>query len=372
MRWVFVLVLVFPPAAYAAQPYCALPTPSPVAAALPPRPVALAGAPAGGWVATPAAPAAAVPSRPTALLPDAVASLPFVRHVASVGATLGDLGAAHGLHTVSARHGAQFMIFQLTPDGEAAVSGAMTEITPSQLMALAGEDVTRLKVEHGLRGFFVRSGQQFQVFYASPDDQRVIPGVMYDATGRDITRQQVAGIPGAIPTVQVGNTQPAATTSAATSASTPTVAALPLVQKAAAGTTGPATAPHLWMLIDPQCIYSVRAYQSLQPYVASGRLQLSVIPLSVLDYEDGGQSTKSALALLSKPADQLVGAWKAGDVSGQPSPEAPERLRANMAVAESIRLEGTPTFVWRKADGSEGRIDGMPSSVDALVSSIGS
>jgi thiol:disulfide interchange protein DsbG len=126
------------------------------------------------------------------------------------------------------------------------------------------------------------------------------------------------------------------------------------------------------MLIDPQCIYSVRALQMLQPYVASGRLQVLVIPLSVLDHEDQGQSTRSALALLSKPADQLVSAWRAGNTNEPAAPDAAERLRANMAIAQAIGLKGTPTFIWRKPDGTEGRTDGIPMSMDALVSSVGS
>ena len=126
------------------------------------------------------------------------------------------------------------------------------------------------------------------------------------------------------------------------------------------------------MLVDPQCIYSVRALQMLQPYVAARRLQVSVIPLSVLDHENQGQSTRSALALLSKPADELVSAWQTESVNGPPSPEAAERLRANMSIAQAIGLKGTPTFIWRKPDGAEGRMDGIPMSMDALVSSIGS
>jgi thiol:disulfide interchange protein DsbG len=125
------------------------------------------------------------------------------------------------------------------------------------------------------------------------------------------------------------------------------------------------------MLIDPQCIYSVRALQMLQPYVANGHLQVAVIPLSVLDHEDQGQSTRSALALLSKPADQLVSAWQAGNVNDAPSPGAADRLRANMAIAQAIGLKGTPTFIWQKPDGTEARIDGIPTSIDAMVSSAG-
>jgi hypothetical protein len=43
-----------------------------------------------------------------------------------------------------------------------------------------------------------------------------------------------------------------------------------------------------------------------------------------------------------------------------------------MAIAHAIELKGTPTFIWRKPDGAEGRIDGIPMSMDALVSSVGS
>jgi thiol:disulfide interchange protein DsbG len=299
-------------------------------------------------------------------VPDTLASIPFLQHVASAGAVVTDLGEAHGMRAVAARNGDQFMLFQVAPDGQAAVSGAIVELTPSQLETIAKGNITLLSVEHNLPGFFVRSGPQFQVFYVTPDRERLIPGVMWDAAGKDITRQQIVQIPGAVPTVVVG---------AETGQSRPTggsVAALALLQKAFFGTIGPASAPHLFMLVDPQCIYSIRALQMLQPYVAAGRLQVSVIPLSVLDPEDQGQSTRSALALLSRPADELVSAWRTGDINNPPSPEATDRLRTNTAIAQAVGLKGTPTFVWRKPDGAEGHIDGIPMSMDALVSSIGS
>src|SRR6516164_3293049 len=300
--------------------------------------------------------------------PDALASIPFVQHVSSAGALMTDLGEAHGIRAVAARSGDQFMLFQVTPDGQAAVSGAIVELTPTQLQTIANGNTTDLSVEHGLPGFFVRSGPQFQVFYMTPDKERLIPGVMWDAAGKNITRKQIADLPGAVPTVVVGSGDKIGRPGSATDL----VTALALLQKAFSGTIGPASAPHLFMLVDPQCIYSVRALQMLQPYVAAGRLQVSVIPLSVLDHEDQGQSTRSALVLLSKPTDDLVSAWQAGSVNDTPSPEATERLRANMAIAQAIGLKGTPTFIWRKPDGAEGRIDGIPMSMDALVSSIGS
>ncbi|MGH7211195.1 MAG: hypothetical protein ACREF1_06995, partial [Acetobacteraceae bacterium] len=164
----------------------------------------------------------------------ALAVIPFVQHVASAGAVVSDLGLSHGLRAIAARADDQFMIFQITEDGQAAVSGAMTDLTSAQLAAVASGNITELGTQHGLRGLFVRSGAQFQVFYATPDGQRVIPGVMWDAAGKDITRQQVAHVPGAIPTVVVGG----AATAASTEAAAP--AALPLVRKASFGTVGSA------------------------------------------------------------------------------------------------------------------------------------
>ena len=351
-------------AAHAAAPQCALPTAGAIQVAghtqAPPA------APASQAAPTSSSPPAGSLASPT--LASALADDPFIQHVAGAGAVITDLGMLHGMHSIVARNGDQFMIFQVTPDGQAAVSGALTELTPAQLAAAAAKgNVLTLPSQHGLDSLFVRSGAQFQVFYVTPDKQRVIPGVLWDSAGKDLTRDQVANVPGAIPTVTVGDVPGGK----AGAASGPGAAALPFVQKASSGTVGPASAPHLWMVIDPQCIYSVRAYQMLHPFVAAGKLQLSIIPISVLDDEDNGQSTRSALALLSKSPDQLVSAWQAGSVNDPPVPAAAERLQANRAIAQAIGLQGTPTLVWRKQDGSEGRIDGVPTSIDALIASIG-
>jgi thiol:disulfide interchange protein DsbG len=125
------------------------------------------------------------------------------------------------------------------------------------------------------------------------------------------------------------------------------------------------------MLIDPQCIYSIRALQMLEPYVANSRLRLSVVPVSVLDYEDKGQSTRSADALLSMPSDKMVAAWQSRDFSNPLTPDGGSRLLDNTLIAQRIGLKGTPTFLWEKPDGTEGRIDGLPDSVPDLLSSIG-
>ncbi len=339
----------------AAEPQCAIP-------AAPARPAVLAGSP------PPTRPVGAEiePPRPATIGQDP-ALPPVLRHVAGAGAQLTEMGSFHGLRSVVARNGQQFMLLQIVPDGSAAVAGIISELTPAQLLAAAPGQTKELGSAHGLRGIFVSNGRQFQVFYVTPDGERVIPGAMWDAAGKNVTRDQVTPISGAIATVEIG---PVATGVPVDAAPPLAVSALATVQGATSGLTGDPAAPKLWMFIDPMCSFSAGAMRQLQPLIEAKRLQVAVIPISILDHENRGRSTASALSMLSQPADQMVPAWAGGRLDTPASPEAPARLAANKAASEAIGLRGTPTFIWRKADGSEGRSEGMPADLNALVASI--
>ena len=43
---------------------------------------------------------------------------------------------------------------------------------------------------------------------------------------------------------------------------------------------------------------------------------------------------------------------------------------ADMQVANEIRLRGTPTFIWRNRDGSEGRLEGVANDFGALIAEL--
>ena len=372
--------LVAAPGLSFAEPHCSLPAPLAAAQAnnqAPGVPVAQEAFPAPVQaipaVLLPVPSVTSLPSRPPPLSVEPASTLPpALQHIAASGAAISDMGDYHGLRRVVARTADQFMVLSGTPDGQAAVAGLMSDLSAADLAQIAGGSLTELGMLHGLRGLMVRSGTQFQVFYATPDGQRVIPGVMWDAAGKNLTRDQIMPFAGTIPTVTIGpaaNTPGQGATPAMVSQAAP---ALNIVQATNFGTIGNSTAPRLWMFIDPLCSFSVRAMQQLQPFVASGRVQLAVIPLAVIDHETNGRSTTNALAMLSKPGDQMVTAWSRGDLGGAPLPEAAARLQANMAAAQAIRLEGTPTLIWRKADGSEGRSDGLPGDLDAVLASLGS
>ena len=89
----------------------------------------------------------------------------------------------------------------------------------------------------------------------------------------------------------------------------------------------------------------------LQAYVAAGRVQLAVVPISVFDDEDHGRSTIAARAMLSLPPSEMVYAWTSNKPTDAAGPAAAENLAANMRAAEAISLRGTPTFLWKTASG---------------------
>ena len=310
-------------------------------------------------------------------LPDDLTRIPALTHFTKAGATLSDLGDAHGLHSIFAEHGSQFMILELTPDRQATVAGLITEISVSQLQALAPGALVQLRSAHGLQGYFLRNGKSFQVLYVPPDNKAVIPGVMWDASGANLTREQGASIPGAIPTGVLGDGAQA-TASTADPGSPPSTGAKPVpvsFSQAASvttyGTVGNENAADLWMLVDPQCSYSIRAMQGLQPAVASGRIHLHVVPLSFLDGEDSGLSTKRALQLVSAPAGEIVADWESGQGPTKAADDAAAKLQANMEAAAALEVKGTPTFFWRRADGRLGRFDGLPPDFDNFLSKLG-
>jgi len=258
--------------------------------------------------------------------------------------------------------------------GLVSISAAEANQVPAlQQIQTSGAHLYELGEVHGLRSVFAVAGENFQVFYLSPDGQVAIRGIAQDASGKNLTRDQVARVPGAIPTaVLSGEPRSSSTAPQGAGPAALHVAASSLLQAVQAttyGTHGRDDAPRLWVFADPQCSFSRRAMQQLQPSIASGRVQVAVIPVSLLDHEDQGLSTTRAEAMLGLPREQMVAAWASNQLAGPVEVDAVASLQANMMAADRIGLVGTPTFIWRKADGSEGRADGIPADLEAMVAS---
>jgi hypothetical protein len=256
------------------------------------------------------------------------------------------------------------MILQIAPDGEAVIGGPQLDLSVDQLMALASGQVKELGETHGLRGLYLRNGREFQVLYSTPDGKAMIAGVMWDAAGKNLTRDQVSKIDGAFPTVVVDKEGSRKLEAAAATD------VMLRVERTAFGIDGQAEAPRLWVFIDPYCSFSVRAFDELKAYVTNGRVQLAIIPISILDYETNGQSTSAAEALLSQEPTHMADAWKHRSFNATPSQNASGLLQLNNHIAEEIGLKGTPTIIWRKPGGTAGRIDGIPKDWGALIAEV--
>ena len=275
---------------------------------------------------------------------------------------------------------------QMPPPTAAGPTGATDPIVPSlsndprsisidevgrvpalRRISSAGAHLTDLGTQHGLHAVFARNGKSFQVFYITPDGQGAVGGVMWDYAGHNITREQVSAISGVIPTVTIGPVAPPAGPSGPGITG---VSAIQAVSHTTYSLTGATSAPRLWMFIDPLCSFSIRAMEQLRPFIAAGKVQVAVIPLSLLDYEDKGQSTIAAKVMLSRGSDHMVDAWRANALSGEPDAASSATLQANMAIQEALHVRGTPTFFWSKSDGSVGQSVGMPPDLDTMIASI--
>ena len=125
----------------------------------------------------------------------------MLKHIASTGAQLLELGQSHGLRSVSARSGDQFMILQIAPDGQAVVGGPQLDLPVDKLMTLASGQVKDFgQSSWASRPLFAqRPGVPGAL--VAPDGQSTIAGVMWDATGKNLTREQVSKVDGAVPTM---------------------------------------------------------------------------------------------------------------------------------------------------------------------------
>ena len=260
-------------------------------------------------------------------------------------------------------------------------------------LASHGAKLYALGTQHGMQGVFARNGRFFQVFYVTPDGKAAVAGVMWNAAGRNVTLRQVRRVPDLVPQVKIGDVgnRPATRHVAYRVGSAPAGAVAPTQQPAPAslpgglpkgtlfqalamsdhGTIGKAGAPRVWMMMDPLCSYSIAAMRRLMPEVDAGKLRISVVPLSILDYEDHGMSTPEAKIMLSQPARQMAADWIDRGLAGEhASPGASAKLAYNMSLARAIDLKGTPTLLWHEQDGRVGRSNGLPSDLGSFIASI--
>lgn len=239
----------------------------------------------------------------------------------------------------------------------------------------SGAKLFNLGALHGLRVVYALAGNAFRFFYISPDGEVAISGIAQDGAGRNLTLETARTIPGAVPTVLLGDQTPAPQAVVQSSARAQPDSMVATMEATAAGVVGSDTAPRLWVFVDPQCPVSRAVMTRLLPLATAGKVQLAVAPAAVLDEENGGRSSMAAARMIGADRSEMVADWLGNRLTGDPGPDESGVVETNTAafwkLAGDLPRPGVPFFVWRDRDGHENRSAGVPLNLDAVLASAG-
>lgn len=263
---------------------------------------------------------------------------------------------------------------RLIPAEEIAASPALRRITSTGAKVY---EIGNHVMNHGLQGVYAVNGDIFRVFYLTPDGQALIGGVLWGQDGHNVTRDTIAPIKGAIPTVTIAGAKAASEQASAPVDKILSPELAKRVAQANVGVEGQDGLPRVTMVIDPLCPWSIRALNTLEPFVARGQIQLGLLPIAINDHENSHASTPAATALLSTVPYEMQARWQeiidlhhvADDMPR--TDEAALHLQQNMAVANAIGVRGTPTFIWRDKTGASHVTEGLPRDVEQLIRELG-
>ncbi len=221
----------------------------------------------------------------------------------------------------------------------------------------------------GLIGFVVQSGQGNNgIIYADPKGQYVFVGSIINTQGQDLTQQYT----GQYITNKIAG---------------------PAYQDAATQgwfTDGSDNAPHkAYMIFDPNCVYCHLLYKQVQPLIANGQLQVRWIPVAFRDPSSPGKAAAMLNAGSDAASDKLLQQNEDGfndqSESGGLAPLAPNpsdpavtavfaKVTQNTAYFTKYGFQGTPTILFKQADGKVVMVPGLPrdQAFQDMLNSMGS
>lgn len=223
---------------------------------------------------------------------------------------------------------------------------------PAAIQALEKQGLTvtgKMPAASGLTAYAGYMGQQPVALYVMPDGKSVVAGTLFDAEGRDVTRDNLlAAVRKPMSDRDWQN-----------------------LTRSTWIADGLDSAPRkIYVFMDANCPYCNKFWADARPWVDSGKVQLRHVVVALLA---PSSLTKAATLLGSKdPAATLhsyeqahvtpnakalaAGQPKLLDDSGlKPTEKVPAdvraKLEANVKLMASMGLQGVPAIVWRDANG---------------------
>jgi len=237
------------------------------------------------------------------------------------------------------------------------VTAAFAGTLPAPVKALQRQGLVirgEMSAPPGFRGFLADyKGRRIPV-YLLPDGKHTMIGNLFDADGRDLTRDAYAQA--VRPTLDKETWQ--------------------ALEKSTWIAEG-ARHPHriIYVISDTECPYCHRLWQQVQPMLAHGNVQVRYVMVAVIKPESLGR----AAAILSD-ADPAA-ALRRHEANFRDSPIKPmlhvpakleSRLQANNELMSQLGVSGTPAIIYHGADGRLHLIDGLPSDPGQVRAIFGS
>lgn len=211
---------------------------------------------------------------------------------------------------------------------------AASSPTPvEQYLIQSGSKITqRFASASGLTAIVADNGKEQRMFYVTPDGKNLILGAIFDATGKNLTSQDMAKLASA-------NQSPEAP-----SAVNP-VGLLERASKSAWIADG-SRGKVVYAIFDPNCMYCHELHSSLRGAVAAGKVQVRWIPVSILS--QSGSNTIAAIYAAQDRAEALQSAFNRILPGTQVSPAANVAIARNVLLLRDTGYSGVPVVLFEQ------------------------
>lgn len=251
-----------------------------------------------------------------------------------------------------------------------------------QNLAAKGAQIRYLGREKGMDGWIAIQKGQEQYFYATPDREALVMGLLFDKTGKMLTVRQVQNLQqGNDPTIESlmleSEAVPADPIAALQEqlrqqqekASTPAEKLFTEVEGSNWIALGDEKAPAIYAFLDPQCPHCHEFMKDIRKdYIDAGVLQVRMIPVGFRE----DTKVQAAILLAATNPKELWYRHLDGDATALPvsSTANKQAVELNMALMQDWKLDATPIIVYRSGKGEVKIVRGRPRNPSDILNDL--
>lgn len=249
---------------------------------------------------------------------------------------------------------------------------------PLETLQQQGAQIRYLGRSHGMDGWITLKGGKEQYFYATPNGEALVMGLMFDKTGKIITLRQINALrekegdildmfsleppPKQISQRDILNNPTGLYKS-------PAEQLFEDLENSNWISLGDKGAPPIYTFIDPQCPHCHAFIKDLRDdYIKNGIIQVRMIPVGFRD------ETRAQAAFLLAAADPERSWYRHldGDASALPIAKTinQQGVQRNLSIMQSWQFNVTPLTVYRAADGEIKIVQGRAKSPSILAADL--